>query len=87
MTHEEFMKIVRDTNERNRHPELWTEAERLCKRIMSPNKSKEECFQLENEVKEFFASAAPEEEKKMLRGYTEALAMVCSSFREEKTDL
>ena len=40
MTHEEFMKIVREKNEWYRHPEKWTEAEKLRERIMSGKKSK-----------------------------------------------
>lgn len=81
MTHEEFMKIVREKNEWYRHPEKWTEAEKLRERIMSGKKSKEEWLQLREDVRAFFESDASEEDKKMLRGYTETLAMMCSAIK------
>lgn len=87
MTHEEFMKIVRETNEKNRHPERLTEAERLCNEIMTRKKSKEEYFKLEDEVKAFLRSDASEEDKQMVRGYTESLVMICSAIREGRLDI
>jgi hypothetical protein len=87
MLHEEFMKLVRETNERNRHPELWTEPERLCKKIMSKKDSDEEWLELEKEVIEYLKSDASEEDKREVLGYTESLLMICSAIREEKTDL
>ena len=80
MTHEEFMKIVRERNERDRHPEQWTEAERLIERIRSDDKTKEEWLSLRDDVRTFFASGAPEKDKELLRGYTEALEMMCSAI-------
>lgn len=82
MAFEEFMKIVRKSNEWHRHPERWTEAERLRESIMSGEKDDEEWLRLREEVKEFFASDAPEEDKEMLRGYTETLNMMCAAIRE-----
>ena len=83
MTHEEFMKIVKERNEWQRHPENWTEAERLRKRIFSKEKkSNEEWLQLRDEVRTFLKSDAPEEDKEMLRGYTESLAMICSAIEQ-----
>lgn len=87
MTHEEFMKIVRETNEKNRHPECWTEAERLCNEIMIRKKSKEEYFKLEEEVKVFLKSDVSEEDKQMVRGYMESLVMICSAIREGRLDI
>lgn len=80
VTHEEFMKIVREKNEWYRHPEKWTEAEKLRERIMSGKKSKEEWLQLREDVRAFFESDVSEEDKEMLRGYTETLAMMCSAI-------
>lgn len=82
MTHEEFMKIVREKNEWYRHPEKWTEAEKLRERIMSGKKSKEEWLQLRADVRAFFESDAPEADKEMLSGYTEALVMACSAIED-----
>lgn len=82
MTHEEFMKIVRERNEWHRHPEKWTEAEKLCERIMSGKKSKEEWLQLREDVRAFFKSDASEEDKRMLMGYTESLSMICSAIED-----
>ena len=53
MTFDEFMKIVRETNEKNSHPENWTEAERLCHEIMAPKKRAEGCVKVEEEVHAF----------------------------------
>ena len=82
MTHEEFIEIVREKNEWHRHPENWTEAEKLRERIMSGKKSKEEWVQLRKDVRKFLESDAPEEDKKMLKGYTETLSMVCLAIEE-----
>ena len=87
MTHEEFMKIVREKNEWHRHPEKWTEAEKLCERIMSGKKSNEEWLQLREDVRAFFESDASEEDKEMLRGYTETLAMMCSAIEDYGLDI
>lgn len=84
MEHEEFMKIVREHNEWRRHPERWTEAERLCEEIMSSQKTNEEWLALQEEVQNFFQSDASEDDKQLVRGYTESLAMVCSAIREGK---
>ena len=82
MTHEEFMKIVREKNEWYKHLEKWTEAEKLRERIMSGKKSKEEWLQLREDVRAFIASDAPEEDKAMLGGYTETLVMMCSAIED-----
>lgn len=78
MTHKDFMKLVRERNEWQRHPGKWTDAEKLRERIMSGKRSKEEWLQLLREdVRTFFAFDAPEEGKEMLGGYTETLVMMC----------
>ena len=82
MTHEEFMKFVREKNEWQRHPEKWTEAETLRERIMSGKKSKGEWLQLRADVRAFFQSDASEEDKRMLMGYTESLSMICSAIED-----
>ncbi len=82
MTHEEFMKFVRERNEWQRHPEKWTEAETLRERIMSGKKSKDEWLQLRSDVRAFFQSDASEEDKRMLMGYTESLSMICSAIED-----
>ena len=87
MTHEEFMTIVRETNEKNSHPERWTEAERLCHGIMTRQKSNEDYFRVEEAVKDFLRSDASEEEKQMVRGYAESLAMICAAIREGRLDI
>lgn len=82
MTHEDFMKLVRERNEWQRHPEKWTDAEKLRERIMSGKKSKEEWLQLREDVRTFLASDAPETDKEMLGGYTETLVMMCSAIED-----
>ena len=80
MRFEDFMRIVREENEWYKNPKQWTEAERLRERIMSGEKSDEEWLQLSREVKNFLQSNASEEDKEMLRGYTETLDMICSDI-------
>ena len=87
MTFDEFMKIVRETKEKNAHPERWTEAERLCHEIMTRQKSTEDYFKLEAEVKAFMQSDASEEDKQKVRGYTESLYMMISAIRDYGLDI
>lgn len=82
MTHEEFMKIVREKNEWYRHPERWTEAERLRERIMSGNHTDEEYLALQEELMAFIASNPSQEELERLQGCGESLAMICSGIRK-----
>lgn len=86
MTFDEFMKIVRETNEKNSHPENWTEAERLRHEIMAPKKSAEECVKLEEEVQAFLKSNASQEDKQTVISYAESLSMICTAIREERID-
>ncbi len=87
MTFDEFMKIVRETNEKNNHPERWTEAERLCHEIMTRQKNKEDYFRLEEEVQVFLQSDASQNDKQMVIGYTESLSMICSAIREGRLEI
>lgn len=83
MTHEEFMKIVREKNEWHSHPERWTEVEKIRERIITSGKSKDEYLELREEVRRFLKSDASEEDKKMLLGYTELLQMACSTVEQD----
>lgn len=83
MTHEEFMKIVREKNEWHSHPERWTEVEKIREQIITSGKSKDECLELREEVRRFLKSDASEEDKKMLLGYTELLQMACSTVEQD----
>ncbi len=87
MTYEKNMRIVREKNDWYRHPEKWTEAEKLRERIMSGKKSKEEWLQLREDVGAFFESDASEKDKDMLRGYTETLVMMCSAMEDYGFDI
>lgn len=48
---------------------------------MSSGKADDEWLELQNEVREFLKSAT-EEDKEVLRGYTESLSMICSAIRK-----
>lgn len=87
MSHEEFMKVVRETNEKRKYPENWTKVEHLINRIMGCGKlTNNEILVLRNDVREFFASNASDEEKRKLSGYTEALSMVCAAVDDGLLD-
>ena len=74
---DELLDAIRKYNAEIGHEKDW---EKLRDRIMSSNGSKEYWFTLLKDVKAFFASSAPEEEKEKLRGYTERLAIMIDAF-------
>lgn len=84
MTYEEFMKIVREKNEWKKHPENWTEAERLRERIMHGEKTIKQCLDLEKELIEFIAKNPSEEELAKLQGCGESISMICNAIREKR---
>lgn len=49
---------------------------------MNGKKNKEEWLQLREDVRNFFKSDAPEEDKEMLLGYTESMSMICSAIED-----
>lgn len=60
-----------------------TEAGKLKDRIFNDKKTNEEWLQLREDIRLFLQSDAPEEQKKILRGYTESLNMICSAINQE----
>ena len=42
----------------------------------------QEILDLQQEIRDFFKSDEPEEDKEKLAGYTESLCMICSAIRE-----
>lgn len=52
--------------------------------LYSDETSEDYWFQLKEEVKEYLASDAPIEEKKILNDITESLLMICSGFEYRK---
>ena len=76
-----FVQFCEEQNERLHNPR--TEGEKLRNRIMFTKfKSNDEVLELEKEVHAFFQSDASDEDKRLLEGYTETLAMMCSAIRE-----
>ena len=80
MTFDEFMKHVREYNERQRHPRPYVED--LLIRITTPQKSNEKYLELEKEVERFFESDASEGDKTNVLGHVEPLVMICNAIRE-----
>ena len=80
--YEDFIKKAREQNEWKKHPEKWTRAEMLREEIIGDKKSNEEYLELQKEVIEFLRSDASDEDKKMIRGYTESLSMICNAIRD-----
>ncbi|MDU3180714.1 MAG: hypothetical protein E6686_04855 [Lachnospiraceae bacterium] len=76
-----FIKIVKEEN-RKRKAKPKTKAEELKRRILQ-SKTNDGYLKVQQEVKDFFASDASEEDKEMLSGYTESLNMICSAIKEK----
>lgn len=81
-----LVNFCRKQKERWENPK--TEGEKLRNRIMFTKfKSNDEALELEKEVHTFFQSGASDEDKRLLVGYTETLAMICSAIREGRLNI
>jgi hypothetical protein len=49
--------------------------------------TKEEFFEVEDEVRKFLKSDASEADKQKVLGYTESLSMICSAIREGRLNI
>lgn len=80
----QIKEMLRDIHayEEKKSLERKTEAGKLVERIMSKKKTNEEWMKLKKDVNDFLISDAPDEDKRMLRGYTETLSMVCNAIEE-----
>lgn len=76
----EFARFCREYNKRWNNPQ--TEAEKLIYRMTHGEKTNEEYLKLQQDVREFIASDASEEDKRAVGGYTESLCMICSAIRQ-----
>ena len=59
-----------------------SDAEKLRAKLMRKGLSKDDCLKLEEEVIDFLKSDASESDKEMIKGYTEALSMICSAIKD-----
>ena len=77
-------EAIRTYNEKYHVDENSSYAEKLREKLTSNERqlSKQEYLDLSKEIDAFFASDAPEEDKKMLSGYTESLLMICSAIEQ-----
>lgn len=64
-----------------------SEAEKLCYRLHTKINSKEELFQLREDLHNFYKSDAPESDKRMLMGYGEMLYMLCSAVEDYNMEI
>ena len=82
-----LLNDIEEYNNKYSINENSSEAEKLRYRLMNGKKSKEEWLQLREDVRVFFKSDAPEEDKRMLMGYTESLSMICSAIEDYGLDI
>lgn len=61
------------------HTQEW---EKLRDRIYSPDHTAKSLRKLSGDIKDYFESDAPEEDKKKLMGYTEGLAILMDAVRK-----
>lgn len=67
--------------------EKSSEAKKIIAKIQEKKYSKEEYFEIEDEVIAFLKSDVSEEEKRIVLGYTESLYMICSAIREGRLEI
>lgn len=82
-----LIKTIEEYNKKYTITENSSEADKLIAKMYEKKYTKEEYFEVEEEVRTFLKSDVSEEEKQKVLGYTEALAMLCSAIREGKLDI
>lgn len=76
-----ILKVAKEYKERYIITDQSSEAERLRFELMKRNLSKSECLELQKKVSLFLKSDASEEDKEIVKGYTESLGMICSAIK------
>lgn len=82
-----LLEDIKEYNEKYTITEESSEAEKLVARMQEKKYTREDFFEVEEEVKAFLKSDISEEDKRMVLGYTESLSMLCSAIREESLDI
>ena len=82
-----LVKEIEEYNKKYTITENSSDADKLIAKMYEKKHTKEEYFEVENEVKAFLKSSASESDKQKVMGYTESLSMLCTAIREGKLDI
>lgn len=79
----EFVEFVREYNKKYQINDDSPYVDVLISKLTTnSNMSKQDYLDLQKEVDVFLKSDASEEDKNMVRGYTESLVMLCNAIKE-----
>jgi hypothetical protein len=82
-----LIKTIKEYNKKYTITENSSEADKLIAKMHEKKHTKEEFFEVEDEVRKFLKSDASEADKQKVLGYTESLSMICSAIREGRLNI
>ncbi len=82
-----LIKTIKEYNKKYTITENSSEADKLIAKMHEKKHTKEEFFEVEDEVRKFLKSDASEADKQKVLGYTESLSMLCAAIREGRLDI
>lgn len=82
-----LIKTIKEYNKKYTITENSSEADKLIAKMHEKKHTKEEFFEVEDEVRKFLKSDASEADKQKVMGYTESLSMLCAAIREGRLDI
>jgi hypothetical protein len=82
-----LIKTIKEYNKKYTITENSSEADKLIAKMHEKKHTKEEFFEVEDEVRKFLKSDASEADKQKVLGYTESLSMICAAIREGRLNI
>ena len=82
-----LIKTIKEYNKKYTITENSSKADKLIAKMHEKKHTKEEFFEVEDEVRKFLKSDASEADKQKVLGYTESLSMICSAIREGRLNI
>lgn len=82
-----LLKTIKEYNEKYTITENSSEADKLIAKMHEKKHTKEEFFEVEDEVRKFLKSDASEADKQKVLWYTESLSMICAAIREGRLNI
>ena len=82
-----LLKTIKEYNKKYTNTENSSEADKLIAKMHEKKHTKEEFFEVEDEVRKFLKSDASEADKQKVLGYTESLSMICAAIREGRLNI
>ncbi len=82
-----LIKTIKEYNKKYTITENSSESDKLIAKMHEKKYTKEEFFEVEDEVRKFLKSDASEADKQKVLGYTESLSMICAAIREGRLNI